>query len=40
MRTFLSPLRHLTAFAAPAGAATRNFGVESFTKIGSRARTG
>ena len=33
MRTFLLALTAATAFAAPAGAATRNFGVESFTKI-------
>ncbi len=33
MRTFLTGLLVLPALAAPAGAATRNFGVESFTKI-------
>ncbi|HJP69502.1 MAG TPA: head GIN domain-containing protein [Sphingomicrobium sp.] len=33
MRTFLTGLLVLSALAAPAAAATRNFGVESFTKI-------
>jgi hypothetical protein len=33
MRTFLLAFAAIVALAAPAGAATRNFGVESFTKI-------
>jgi len=33
MRTFLLAVSAAIAFAAPAGAATRNFGVQGFTKI-------
>lgn len=33
MRTFLFAISASLAFAAPAGAATRNFGVNSFTKV-------
>ena len=33
MRTFLLAISAALAFATPAGAATRNFGIESFTKI-------
>lgn len=33
MRTFLIAAAALVAFAAPAGAATRNFGITSFTKV-------